>query len=240
MSYRYERIGTGTDSNSLLRLLNTVERLQHNGPLWLAIKCYDREVGPPICGGKGTRWFEPKVSPDQMWLPFPRFEPVELLHVYTNYQPEMGEGYILGYRTKMGRNVDIQFHENQCERPGGIIALAAYHRKETLSHPFGQSAQPCEIAPERSQALNRLSDLLHNLHVRRVLEEHASQQAGHSLRLDPESATFRALETGRVEALIHSHHYDVVTQRYVFDLDFRDTINRYRVLILERDILLGV
>ena len=130
----YKKILVATETKAVMDALRTLEGRFIGGVLppaytiWLALRCYDREVGPPISGGRGTRWFTEKYSPDQMWLPFKYFEPVKLEGVYGNLHSQFGEGYILVYQESDGCDREIYFNINQTYEPSRLVALVAFRK----------------------------------------------------------------------------------------------------------------
>ncbi len=131
MPYRFERTDTATTIAELIDLLPQMSTRQHDITQYIAAQCYDRAVGPPMSRGMAAPWYE-DFNPDQRYLPFERFQPVEVLEIRDHFLPELGAGWLISVSCiGPSRHTELSFYECQTFATERILSLSVFTRIHT-------------------------------------------------------------------------------------------------------------
>ena len=211
MPTQFETVCVATEPTGIMRALCAASRrLCEIRSVWVALRCYGGEIGPPIPGGKGTRWFAPSYNDNQKWLPFSEYAPVELTGVYNSCHAELGDGFVLLYKQN-SREEEVRFNINQPEEPSRVVAYAEYRKVEVPQNPFQEhnhcSPRPRPAAPSLARVgpseivptiSPQLCELLRHRAVQREIEENVERLFTTCLYLDIQTG---ALARGSGEIL---------------------------------------
>ncbi len=176
MPYQFDRLDTATTPDQLMTLLPNMERRQYDNAQYIAVQCYRTAAGPPMSRGKASPWYE-DFNPDQLYLPFEGFQPVEVQSIISNFSPEPGEGWAIQYTPhNSDRCREVTFHERQTFAPNRILSLSLFERVQVdggASRPFVQPSQSGVLpsTPRSCVGLSTIARELSELLQRRAVRE---------------------------------------------------------------------
>lgn len=215
MAYRFERLDIATTPDQLMVLLENMERRQFDSSQYIAAQCYDRALGPPMPRGIAAPWYD-DFDPNQLYLPFAEFIPVEVQSIHTNLEPgDSGRGWVVCYTAHTpdarGRSREILFNYRQTYEPARILSLSVFKRttvERSTPRPFAPEGQPrvLETSEPYLPTSPSPSEIVNLPGMRDVLLDEVSRLAGIGQPVDINaSGVFFSIADGNtVAALTHA------------------------------------
>lgn len=148
-----------------MTLLSSMERRQYDHLQYIAVQCYRVAAGPPMSRGKAASWYE-DFNPDQLYLPFDGFKPVEVQSIVSDLSLDAGEGWTIQFTLhNSSRTREVTFHERQTFAPNCILSLSVFERVRVdggASCPFVQPTLS-EVLPPTPRGCAGLSTISREL-----------------------------------------------------------------------------
>jgi hypothetical protein len=178
-----------------------------------SFRTQEKEYGRPIKGLHKPRWFDEKRDPNQLWLPFKEFTPVQM------YPPTQGapNKWYCEFKVDAGLNYQASINTNRyrVERDT-LLALEVYRRVEveepcgpfsaTQAGYFAQSLSPQEYRMA-------LSTVRCDRELRSYVEAEVARLSGSDCVILAIDGTFLDGEYGTFVAKFHSVETNITSQR---------------------------